>query len=119
VKGSPSTDEPVTLINVIELPADEADAFVDGWRERADFMRRQPGFRSYRLHRAMMHDSRFQLINIAEWDSQQAFLTATADPEFQSRLQAITDSGLQVTGHPGLYRIALQAHAETRSEGHQ
>jgi hypothetical protein len=31
-------DSPVTLINVFEVPDEHADAFVDGWRERAALM---------------------------------------------------------------------------------
>ena len=57
-----------------------------------------------------MPDSGFQLINVARWDSQEAFGTATADPEFRAALQALNDNpDFHVTPNPGLYRVALQA----------
>lgn len=73
----------VTFINVFEIAPDELDTFLAGWRERAEFMSTQPGFRSFRLHRALSPDSRFQLINVAEWESAEALQAATAQPTFQ------------------------------------
>jgi heme-degrading monooxygenase HmoA len=60
---------PITLINVFEIDSRDVELFLREWQERAQFMGRQPGFRSLRLHRALNPDSRFQLINVAEWDS--------------------------------------------------
>lgn len=108
-------DSAVTFVNVIELPAEQVDAFLAGWRERADFMRHQPGFRDYALHRAVLPDSRFQLINIAHWDSQEAFRSATADPAFRDQIQALSaDPELDATANPGLYEV-VHASAETHS----
>jgi hypothetical protein len=36
----------------------------------------QPGFVSIRLHRALAPDARFHLINIAEWESVENFVSA-------------------------------------------
>lgn len=54
------------------------EAFLAGWRERAEFMSKQPGFRSFRLLRAVSSDSLFQLVNVAESDSADALGAATA-----------------------------------------
>lgn len=109
-----TVDHPFVFVNAFEIPADQVDAFLTGWQDRADFMRRQPGFRGYRMLRAMLPDSRFQLINVARWDSVEAFRTATADPGFQRQLKALTDNpDFDVTGNPGLYRIALEAEAHS------
>jgi heme oxygenase (mycobilin-producing) len=106
-------DSAVTFINVIDLPAEQVDTFLEGWRERADFMRHQPGFREYVLYRAVLPNSRFQLINIARWDSREAFESAIADPTFRDQIQALNDNpDVHVTPNPGLYQVALQAHAE-------
>ena len=35
----------------------QPESFLTGWRERAAFMSKQPGFRSFRLHRALSPDS--------------------------------------------------------------
>ena len=74
---------PITLINVFEISPDDVDMFLQEWQERAEFMGRQPGFRSLRLHRALSADSRFQLVNVAEWDSAQALQAAAAQDVFQ------------------------------------
>ena len=57
---------PITLINVFEIRHDYVELFLQGWQERAQFLGRQPGFRSLRLHRALTPDPRFQLVNVAE-----------------------------------------------------
>ena len=51
---------PITLINVFELRPDDIEQFLQHWRERAEFLGRQVGFRSLRLHRALNPGSPFQ-----------------------------------------------------------
>jgi heme oxygenase (mycobilin-producing) len=109
-----AAEHPFVFVNAIEIPPEQVDAFVAGWRDRAEFMRRQPGFRDYRMLRAVLPDSRFQLINVARWDSQDAFGAATADPEFQAALRALNDNpDFDLQPNPGLYRVALHAQAAT------
>lgn len=55
--NEPATDAPVALVNVFEIPAEHVDTFIADWQIRADFTSRQPGFRDYRLHRAVLPDS--------------------------------------------------------------
>jgi hypothetical protein len=43
------------------------------WEKVARFMKQQPGFISTRLHRAIIPGARFQLINLAEWESVEHF----------------------------------------------
>ena len=50
---------PISFINVFEIDHDKVEPFLEGWRERAEFMSKQPGFRSFRLHRALTPDARF------------------------------------------------------------
>ena len=38
---------PITFINVFEIDHDKVEPFLEGWRERAEFMSKQPGFRSF------------------------------------------------------------------------
>jgi heme oxygenase (mycobilin-producing) len=109
-------DQPFVFVNAFEIPPDQIDAFLEGWRDRADFMRRQPGFRGYRMLRALQPDSRFQLINVARWDSVEAFGTATANPDFQKQLQALNDNpDFDVHPNPGIYSVALEAEAANDS----
>jgi heme oxygenase (mycobilin-producing) len=102
--------DPVTLVNTFEIDPDQADAFLAGWRERAEFMSRQPGFRSFRMHRALSPDARFQLVNVAEWDNADALRAATAQPEFQESVRRQM-SEFEVTANPAVYRVALELNA--------
>ena len=99
-------DSPVTLINAFEVPAEHVDAFVARWRERAALMSTKPGFLDTQLHRALSPQARFQLINIARWESREAFEAATADTEFQERVNAASsDSRVPISANPDLYRV--------------
>jgi heme-degrading monooxygenase HmoA len=107
----PTQSEAVTLINVFEIDHEQVESFLQGWRERADFMSKQPGFRSFRLHRALSSDSRFQLVNVAEWDSADALGAATAQDEFQQSIRRSMQD-FAVIGHPAIYRVAVDVTAE-------
>jgi heme-degrading monooxygenase HmoA len=102
---------PITLINVFEISPDDVEHFLQEWRERAQFLGRQPGFRSLRLHRALNPDSRFQLVNVAEWDSAEALRAATAHDYFQQSAQRSMHD-FAVAAHPALYRVVIEATAE-------
>ncbi|MGX1805888.1 antibiotic biosynthesis monooxygenase family protein [Nocardia sp. NPDC055321] len=96
------SDRGVTFINAIELPADQVDAFIEQWRERAALMRTAPGFRDVRLHRSLLPDTRFQLVNVAHWDSAEACEAAGMNPAVVSSV----DRARQVaTANPGLYEV--------------
>jgi len=75
---------PVVLVNVFTLDkADEQD-FLDAWAPDAEFMKRQPGFISTQLHRAIGDSATF--LNYAVWESTGHFRAAFTHPEFQARL---------------------------------
>jgi heme oxygenase (mycobilin-producing) len=106
--NQPTESSPVTLINVFEVPADHVESFIAQWRERAGLMSAKPGFLDARLHRALSPQSRFQLINVAHWESQEALHSATADAEFQARIQAVTaNSQVPISAHPAVYQVAV------------
>jgi heme oxygenase (mycobilin-producing) len=77
----------LTFINVFEVPVEQIDTFIVHWRELAKIMSTAPGFRNARLHRALSSQTRFQIINVANWESPQAWEAATANPEFQDGLR--------------------------------
>ncbi|WP_229841178.1 antibiotic biosynthesis monooxygenase family protein [Streptomyces brasiliensis] len=67
MESKTGVDEPVTLIKNYTVPADEAEYFVDVYRENARIMSTQPGFLRSRLHRALAdahHEARF--VHIAD-----------------------------------------------------
>ena len=89
----------VILINPFEVPPTDAERFLSGWSEAADYMRRQPGFAGTRLHRALSPEARFGFINVAEWESPQHFEAAVTNPEFRE----LTKGG--PPGNPSLYEV--------------
>ncbi|MBR8063056.1 antibiotic biosynthesis monooxygenase [Burkholderia ambifaria] len=84
--------EPVVLLNVFTLdPADEAD-FLAVWKDDAAFMKRQPGFISTQLHRALGDSPTY--FNQAIWKSTAAFRAAFTHPEFVAKLSAYPSSAV-------------------------
>lgn len=113
--GSPDTA--VTFINVFEVDAGDAEAVAAQWERRGELMRDKPGFLGSRLHRARSSDSRFQLVNVAHWESQEAWEAATADPAFQRGTQeARDDAAKPITVSPALYDVAVDLTPLPQSE---
>ena len=86
------------LINPFEVTAGRAE-FLRGWERAAEYMRKQPGFVSTRLHRALAPDARFGFINVAEWESADDFRAAVSTEEFR-RL-----AGNGPPSYPSLYEV--------------
>lgn len=94
-------DEPVTLINAFEVSADQLDQTIRFWEKARDFLKEQPGFLATRLHQSLAPDARFQLVNVATWQSPAAFQTAIAK-------MRQSDLGSDMRGtvfHAALYRV--------------
>lgn len=93
---------PVTLINPFEVPTGREAEALDFWEKVAAFMKQQPGFISTRLHRALVPWARFQLINLAEWESVEHFEAVAQSREFQE----LVGPYMEVFPHyPGLYEV--------------
>ena len=85
-------DAAVVLVNVFTLAAaDEAD-FLAVWKDDAEFMKRQPGFISTQLHRALGDSPTY--LNYAIWESTEAFRAAFTHPEFVAKLSAYPSSAV-------------------------
>jgi heme-degrading monooxygenase HmoA len=83
---------PVVLINLFTVaPADEEN-FLRVWQDDADFMKRQPGFISTQLHRALGPNATY--LNQAVWESTAAFQAAFTHPEFLGKLAAYPASAI-------------------------
>ena len=75
------------------------------WEKAAAYMRRQPGFVSTNLHRALSPDARFTFINVAEWESAAHFQAAIDSEEFQQ----LSAGSMEAFPHyPGLYEMIRQ-----------
>ena len=58
----------VTLINVFRVPADQEEAFLDGWKKTTESIRNKTGFLDARLHRNTgQANTEFLYVNVAHW----------------------------------------------------
>lgn len=83
---------PVVLVNVFTLDKADEPAFLQVWQEDAAFMKRQPGFISTQLHRAIGASPTY--LNYAVWESNAAFRAAFTHPDFVAKLSAYPASAV-------------------------
>lgn len=83
---------PVVLVNVFTLDRDDEQTFLQVWQDDAAFMKRQPGFISTQLHRAIGESPTY--LNYAVWDSSAAFRAAFTHPEFRAKISAYPSSAV-------------------------
>jgi heme-degrading monooxygenase HmoA len=83
---------PVVLVNVFTLDKGDEPAFLEVWRDDATFMKRQPGFISTQLHRAIGESPTY--LNTAVWESTAAFRAAFTRPEFAAKLSGYPSSAV-------------------------
>ena len=94
----------VTLINVFEVPKGAIDAAIEAWTKGRDFLQTQPGYVSTALHKSIAPDAKFALVNIAIWDSPEAFQAAMTAMNAADMAPKI--DGLNFT--PGLYTVVAR-----------
>ncbi len=83
---------PVVLVNVFTLDKADEPSFLEVWRDDAAFMKRQPGFISTQLHRALGDSPTY--LNYAVWELTAAFRAAFSHPDFQAKLSAYPSSAV-------------------------
>jgi heme-degrading monooxygenase HmoA len=83
---------PVALVNVFTLDVADEQAFLDAWKDDAAFMKRQPGFISTQLHRAIGESPTY--LNYAVWESAETFRAAFTHPDFIAKLSAYPSSAV-------------------------
>ena len=67
---------PIALINMFEVSDGMEHEFVEWWKNCSEALKQEPGFIDARLHRNLQSDSRFQFINVAHWETEEAFVEA-------------------------------------------
>jgi heme-degrading monooxygenase HmoA len=75
---------PIVLVNVFTLDKADEQTFLTVWTDDAGFMKRQPGFISAQLHRAIGENPTY--LNCAVWESVADFRAAFTHPEFRAKL---------------------------------
>ena len=81
---------PVVLVNLVTLDKADEPRFLEAWQNDAAFMKRQPGFISTQLHRAIGDSPAY--VNYAVWESTAHYRTAFTHPEFKASLAAYPSS---------------------------
>jgi len=89
----------VVLVNPFTLDAADEAAFLRTWRDDAEFMKRQPGFISTQLHRALGESPTY--LNYAVWESTAHFRAAFTHPAF---LEKIATYPASAVASPHLFR---------------
>jgi len=75
---------PIVFMNTFRLAPEDVDAFLEAWTADSHFMKEQPGFISTQLHRGIAGSTTF--VNVAQWESMDAFRAAVTNPEFQANV---------------------------------
>ncbi len=83
---------PVVLVNLFTVDAEDQEALVAAWKVDALWMKRQPGYISTQLHKAVGESCMY--LNYAIWDSVADFRAAFANPEFQDALSHYPSSAV-------------------------
>ena len=81
---------PVVPVNLVTLDRADEPGFLEAWQNDAAFMKRQPGFISTQLHRAIGDSSAY--VNYAVWESTAHYRAAFTHPEFKASLAAYPSS---------------------------
>ncbi len=91
----------VVLINAFEVPPEQRDAVISAWEDARDFLSAQPGYIETALHGAITPGARFELVNIARWESLEAFMEATQ----AMRASGVFDPPQGTRANPALYSV--------------
>lgn len=91
----------IVLINAFEVPEGQREAAIAAWEAARDFLATQTGYISTALHGSVTSEARFELVNVARWESADAFKAAT---------QAMREAGVfqppdGVVANPALYTV--------------
>jgi len=87
-----ATASPVVLVNLFTVAESDIPALMAAWEKDANWMKRQSGFISTQLHRAIGGSCVF--MNYAVWESVAHFRAAFTNPEFVSALGAYPSSAI-------------------------
>jgi heme-degrading monooxygenase HmoA len=93
---------PVQLINPFVVPADKEEEFLQAWEETTQVFSANPGFIETYLHKNVgVGDGTFQYINVATWESAEAWNSTHGD--YKPREESIPG----VEHHPGIFEEVI------------
>lgn len=88
----------VTLVNLFCVSDEMESKFIESWHKTAEQMEQQPGFIDSTLHRNLEWDKTYQYINVAHWESSDAFREAQQAVD-------ICEKKVDIEAHPALYTV--------------
>lgn len=83
---------PVVLVNLFTVDAADQDALVEAWKADALWMKKQPGYISTQMHKAVGESGLY--LNYAVWDTVADFRAAFSNPEFEKALSHYPSSAI-------------------------
>lgn len=109
-RTAPPPDQPVTggvtLMNRFRVDPERDEEFLALWTRTSMYFRKQPGFVSLRLHRAVSADAEYRWVNVANWESEAQFRAAHGGEEFRT---AVTQPGWEhFPNAPMLYEVMTE-----------
>lgn len=104
----------VIAINPVEVSEGKEEEALALWDRFEEVFRKQPGWLSAKLHRAVRPDARFRLVHVDEWDSPGHFQAALQNGDLQ-RLAVALGKRFSVIQGPGVVQTH-EADSELSSE---
>lgn len=100
--AEPERSESVIVINPIEVPEGREKEALAIWDRYAEYFRKQPGYLGTTLHESLNPTSKFHYINVAEWESAEAFTKALQSEELKELGEGFPKD---MPHYPSLYRV--------------
>lgn len=91
----------VVLINPFTVPPGREAEALAAWEKARDFLAVQPGYIDTRLHAALDPSARYALVNVARWESPEAFRAAIGAMKQAGAFPPVEG----VVPDPALYRV--------------
>jgi len=95
----------ITLVNCFEVPAGREEEFFSLWKQVNDHMKQRRGYVGHKLHRSVDPAARFRFVNVAQWESLEAF-QAAHDEGFRALVSQ--PAWQPFRSSPGLYEVVHQ-----------
>lgn len=94
----------IVLINPFEVPEGKLEASIKYWEACRDFLKKQPGYVSTKLHQSIKKEAKFELVNVAVWENPKLFMEATQ--KMIKELGVAPVDGLKA--NPSLYTVVRE-----------
>jgi long-chain acyl-CoA synthetase len=93
----------ITLINKFVVQGDDTAEFERIWTESSEFMRSQPGFVGFKLHKSLRNPDVY--VNVALWESAEDHHKVLASEAFAVHVRELATVA---TADPDLFTVVLE-----------